>query len=84
MTAKLISLGNALVLPLNAEIGNRVKVYTLAWYGYRQLDSYTKGIKLKDKIQIILYLSVFHQSLIFIAQVIVNYFYSVQSQYMLF
>ncbi len=40
---------------------NRIKAYILVWYGYPELDSYTKGNKLKDKMQIILYLSVFHQ-----------------------
>ena len=40
------------VLALNVQIENRIKTYTLAQYGYPQLDGCTKGDKKQDKMQI--------------------------------
>ena len=36
-------------LPLNAQIGNRIKAYTLAWYDYPKTDGPTKEVKAQNK-----------------------------------
>ena len=76
------------VLPLNAQIGNGIKAYTLAWYDYPKSDGLTKKDKAQDKnAEKANKYRVFPSStnnLFSYHPTFVNYFHAVQNQHMVF